>query len=340
MNDLKHITAPDDTYGFFEFAYEQGWTDGLPVIPPTEFLIEQFVKAAGRKPDEEIAEIEPRKGVATVEKIAANAIMAGCKPNYMQTLIAIVQAIVQPPFNLGGIQTTTNPVAPLIIVNGNIRGKLEMNMGRNALGPGNRANATIGRALRLILLNIGGAYPGKVDKATLGMPGKYTFCLAENEEESPWEPLSVELGYKKDENVVSIVGAQGTSNVITGEKDSKSQLDLLADCMSVIGNNNFMSGKGNPCVLLSPGHAKVMAREGWTKSSIKEYLFEKSHRKFEEFPKDLFPGHPRNIRNGCAYVCDQPDDILIVVVGGPEPYHIQYAPNFGVTSLVTQSFLV
>lgn len=333
------IEVPDAPYEFFEYAYEKKWTDGLPIIPPTEELVESFVSQTGMEHDDIIAEIDPRKGVATVEKIAVNAVMAGCRREYMPILIAMVQAITKPEFNLGGIQATTNPVAPLTIVNGKIRNDMDMNAGMGALGPGNRANATIGRALRLILLNIGGAFPGQTDKATLGMPGKYTFCIPENEEASLWEPLSVELGYAEGENVVTIFGGQGTNNVITNGNHSESQLMLLADCMSTIGNNNFMSGAGNPCILLNPGHVKVMVRDGWTKPKIKEYLFEKSKRHIDDFPKHLFmPDMPRNRKGDNVYVCNKPEDIMIVVVGGDDPYHIQYVPNFGSTRLVSQSF--
>ncbi|MBS4214709.1 hypothetical protein [Neobacillus rhizophilus] len=337
--DEMFIDVPDDPYAFFEYVYEKKLTDGLPIIPPTEELVETFISYIGMPRDQVIAEVEPRKGVATVEKIAVNAIMAGCRREYSPVLIAMIQAITKPEFNLGGIQATTNPVAPLTIVNGKIRNKIGMNAGMGALGPGNRANATMGRALRMILLNIGGAFPGKIDKATLGMPGKYTFCIPENEEESQWEPLSVELGYAKGENVVTIFGGQGTNNVLTGGIDSNSQLSLLADCMSNIGNNNFLTGHGNPCILLSPGHVRVMVKDGWTKTAVKECLFEKSKRKLADFPKELFqPDMPKNLKGDTAYVCDKPDDIKIVVVGGNDPYHIQYVPNFGATNCVSQSF--
>jgi hypothetical protein len=215
-----------------------------------------------------------------------------------------------------------------------------MNAGRNALGPGNRANATIGRALRLVQLNIGGAIPGDVDKATLGMPGKYTFCLAENEEESPWEPLSVDLGYSEGENTVTLLAAQGTDNILPGYKNPEDTLLLISDCMSIFAHNNFLFGSGNPCVILPPGHAQKMESAGFDKKKVKEFLFEKSAKDVHLLPKDSFPASQPNIINGKVYVTRKPEDIFIVVAGGPEPYHITYVPNFGDSTYSTQKINV
>ncbi|MDQ0340836.1 hypothetical protein J2S00_003676 [Caldalkalibacillus uzonensis] len=329
------VKMSDSIFEFFDEAYEMGWTDGLPVLPPVPEQVAKYIEASGLAAEEVVAEVEPRKGLATVEKIAVNAVMAGCLPEYMPVLIAMVKAISVPGFNLGGIQTTTNPVSPLVIVNGEIRKKIQMNTGRNALGPGNRANATLGRALRLILLNIGGAVPGKIDKATLGMPGKYTFCLGENEEESPWDPLSVELGYKHGENIVTVVGAQGTNNVLPATTNVLTNLTVVADGLKVMGNNNYLFGGGNPVILLPPGHAQLMSKAGWTKSKVKEFLYENSKINIEDIPRDLLEWRRKEIivENGKVPVCQNYEDILIVVVGGPEPYHITIVPNFGDTAV-------
>jgi hypothetical protein len=294
------------------------------------------------RPDRVVARMDPRGGPATVERIAINAVMAGCRPEYLPVLIAAVQAVSDPAFNLHGIQATTNPVAPLLIVNGPIRQKLGVNSRRNALGPGARANATIGRALRLCLINIGGGVPGTVDKAILGMPGKYTFCLGENEEESPWEPLHVEQGFTKRESTVTAVGVQGTNNVLCLAGVAEAHLMLVADALATLGHNNVLFGRGNPVVFFSPGHARLFVEQGFvTKQSVKEFLYERSKIPVDRFPpQEVLPIHPmgeRTIMEGKVCVARRPEDIFVVVAGGPEPYHTTLCPSFGDSWAVTKT---
>lgn len=339
----ERFQVPDSLEEAFYFMYQRGWTDGLPVIPPTEERVRRMVDYVGRDPNEAVAELDPEGGIATVEKIAVNAVMAGCLPEYMPVLIAAVEALAEPELNLHGIQCTTNPVAPLAIINGPIIQELDLNCGRNALGPGRRANATIGRAIRLILLNIGGAIPGPVDQATLGMPGKYTFCLGENEAESPWEPLHVERGFTVTDSTVTVVGVQGTTNIIPIFKKAESILLWIADAMAVMGTNNVALGGGNPLVILPPGHAHILAQQGYTKGTIRRWLFEKSKIPIANFPQE----GSGNISIG-TWVVDgdkvcvvrRPEDIMIIVAGGPEPYHITYLPSFGDTWAVTKRIAV
>lgn len=317
------------------------WGDGLPVVPPTPERVERMVAGAGREPDEVIAEVDPRRGEATVEKIAVNAVMAGCRPDYMPVLIAAVEAVADPAFNLHGIQSTTNPVGPLLVVNGPVRRRIDLNCGRNALGPGRRANATIGRALRLILLHVGGALPDRMDKAILGMPGKYTFCLGENEEESPWEPLHVERGFAAEESTVTAVGAQGTQNILALAGGAREALILTGDAMATMGNNNVLFGRGNPLVFFSPGHARQFVDQGYrTKADVKRALFECSKIPRSRFPeREVFPLVPlreRSLDGDHVCVARRAEDILVVVAGGPEPYHICYCPNFADTWAVTK----
>ena len=199
MVELKSrkLKVANDMGAVFSDMYSRGYTDGLPVIPPTEPAVRAMLDAANMKPDEMIDVVPPEGGPATAEKVAINAVMAGCLPEYFPVVVAAMRAITAPKFNLLGIQTTTNPVSPVLIINGPIRKALGVNSGRGCLGPGWRANATIGRAIRLCLLNIGGGSPGDVDKAIHGMPGKFTFCFGEAEEESPWDPLHVENGFSR-----------------------------------------------------------------------------------------------------------------------------------------------
>ena len=201
----------------YEHAYDAGWTDGLPVIPPTAEAVAAFVAAAGRPGDEVVATLPPRKGEATVEVIAVNAVMAGCRPEYMPVIVAAIDAISDRRYPLEFIQVTTNPMTPFFLVNGPVRDKLEINYGTGCLGPGWRANATIGRAVRLILQNVGGALPGVYSKSSFGSPLRYAYICGENEEENPWTPFHVDMGFSKDDSVITAFKASNYCNISGGE---------------------------------------------------------------------------------------------------------------------------
>ncbi len=196
--DARRLRAPAGT-DLVEWYFEQGWTDGLPVVPPTRARVDEFVAALGGEPDFVECKVPPRHGGLTREVLAVNMVMAGCKPEYAAVVRAAILALTAKAFNLNGVQATTHMAAPLLIVNGPVAGAIGMNGDCNAFGSGNRANATIGRALRLVLLNVGGGRPGELDKSTLGHPGKYTYCVAENERASPWAPYHVEKGFDPEE---------------------------------------------------------------------------------------------------------------------------------------------
>ena len=208
------LSVPNDPAAMFSFFSERGWTDGLPVLPPTLPAVRKMVAAGGKKADVILGVIPPLNGVATVEKIAANAVMAGCLPDYFPLVLAAVRGMTRAGYNLAGLQTTTGNIAPLAIVNGPCRNGLGINYGANVLGQGWRANATIGRAIRFVMTNIGGARPGIFDKSTMGQPAKYTFCFAENEEESPWQPLHVERGMARDCDTIHMFGASGVYSAV------------------------------------------------------------------------------------------------------------------------------
>ena len=207
------VEAPDDLDRFQAWLMERGWGDGLPAIPPTRERVAAMVAGARRSPDEVAAILVPRLGRATVEAIAANAVMAGALPEHLPVVLAAVEAVADPSFNLQAVQTTPHPCSPLVIVNGPIARRLGMNAAGNVFGQGSRANAAIGRALRLTLQNVGGARPGKEDRATHGQPGKYAYCVAENEAASPWEPLSVERGFAEGDSTVTVCGSEGPHNI-------------------------------------------------------------------------------------------------------------------------------
>ncbi len=259
----------------------RGWADGLPIVPPDEDKVRKMLKCTDMGPDEVIGIIEPMKGQATVTKVAVNAVMAGCRPEHLPVVIAAVRVIADPDFSLLGISTTTNPDTPMIIVNGPIARQLDINSGTNALGRGWEANATIGRALHLVAQNIGGSRPGVTDMSCLGQPGEFAMCLAENEEKNPWGPLHVELGYRKDANVVSVVAAEGIHSILGIGWDDEGYLSLVADHLANLDRSS------RPVVLLiiAQDTAAMLARKGWTKDKIRKYIYEHARLPFQKYKK-------------------------------------------------------
>ncbi|MCP5011473.1 MAG: thioredoxin family protein, partial [Aestuariibacter sp.] len=197
-----------------EYLFERGWSDGLPVVPPTPERVVRMLAGTTRAPNDVVGIVPPNQAACTVEKVAINAVLAGCKPEYMPVLLAAVEAACLDEFCMHGLLATTYFSSPMIVVNGPVSQRIGMNSGGNALGQGNRANATIGRALQLIIRNVGGGMPGGIDRATLGTPGKYTFCFAEREYDSPWESLAVEHGFDADASTVTLFGGSGVQAVM------------------------------------------------------------------------------------------------------------------------------
>ncbi|HMG53504.1 MAG TPA: thioredoxin family protein [Kofleriaceae bacterium] len=257
-----------------ETAFDRGWTDGLPVVPPTPARVLRMLDGTTRAPGEIVAVVPPDLVPASVEKIAINAVMAGCKPDYLPVVIAAVQAACTDAFNMHGLLCTTYFSGPVIVVNGPIAGQLGMNSGVNCLGQGNRANATIGRALQLVVRNIGGGRPGGIDRATFGGPGKYTLCFAEDEAGSPWEPLSVERGFARGTSTVSLFPGHGPSAII--DQISRTPASLarsLAAKLRASGHPKLVMGMG-ALLVVSPEHARVFADAGWTKARLRAELDE------------------------------------------------------------------
>ena len=340
--DLRKFRVRSDHRAVFGDMYRRGFTDGLPVIPPTREAVEEMIDYAGLDPAEVIGLIPPDDEPLTVAKAAINAVMAGCLPEYFAVVIAAVKAVTAAQFNLLGIQTTTNPVAPILVINGPVRRLLDINCARGCMGPGRRANATIGRALNLILLNVGGNTPGIVDKSIHGMPGKFTFCFGELEEESPWSSLHVERGYRPDQSTVTAFGGQGTHNIVAAYHDMDNVAHMLADAMRCYGNNSYHVGHGNPLVVLNPGHAKCFADQGWDKQRLKRELFERTKVKRSYIPGErLFLESVWNdlAPDQMCGICHAVEDLVVVVAGGPEAYHICYVPSFGHTAISTTEII-
>jgi hypothetical protein len=338
----QRIEVPEDFDAFNELAEERRWSDGFPLVPPTEARVERMLRETRRARHDSVAQVAPGYGIATVEGIAINAVMAGCRPEYLPVVIAAVEATAEKRFNLQGIQATTNPAAPWIIVNGPIATTLGVNGGLNCLGQGTRANSTLGRALRLVMQNIGGALPGGMDRATHGQPGKHTFCCAENEAENPWQPLHVERGFKAEQSTVTVVGAAGTVNLNSHAKDADDLLRVLADSMVFPTSNDYHFG-GQPWLVISPEHAEIMKRAGLTKRQVKQRLWQQSKMAASRFAaRDLMRAqHTRRPQLGeigpdtMLPISITPDDIGIVVAGG-HGTHSVYVPTFGHTRAVTR----
>jgi hypothetical protein len=257
-----------------EALFERGWTDGLPVVPPTERRVMAMLEGTTRSPDEVVATVPPDLVECTVEKVAINAVMAGCRPEYMPVVLAAVEAACTDEFNMHGLLATTMGTGPVIIVNGPIRRAIGMNSGGNVIGQGNRANLTIGRALQLVIRNVGGGRPGEVDRATFGNPGKISFCFAEDEEGSPWQPLSADLGAKRGASTVTLFPGEGPRNIVDQlSRDPESLARTYAANLRTLHHPKLVIGFD--CILLvSPEHARVFAQAGWDKARLTERLHE------------------------------------------------------------------
>jgi hypothetical protein len=337
------VQAPDDLDGFQGWLMEQGWGDGLPAIPPTRERVAAMLAGTRRGPGEVIAILVPRLGRATIEAIAANAVMAGALPEHLPVILAAVEAVADPSFNLQAVQTTTHPCSPLVIVNGPIAGRLGMNAAGNVFGQGARANAAIGRALRLTLQNVGGARPGKEDRATQGHPGKYAYCIAENETASPWEALSVERGFSASDSTVTVCGSEGPHNINDhGSASPEGIVTTVAWTAAITGSNNVYLG-GEPLVVLGPEHAATAASSGWSKDDFKRALWDLARvplgRLTPENIERFAAIHPEGFKDRPA---DTPvpiardwRDIMVVVAGGAGK-HSAFIPTFGSTRSVTR----
>jgi hypothetical protein len=337
------LEAPGDIDEFQNWLMERGWGDGLPAIPPTRERVARMLSTVRRRRDEVAAILVPRLGRATLEAIAANAVMAGALPEHLSVVLAAVEAVAEPAFNLQAIQTTTHPCSPLVIVNGPIARRLGIHAGGNVFGQGARANAVIGRALRLILQNVGGARPGREDRATHGHPGKYSYCIAENEAASPWEPLSVERGFSAGESTVTVCGSEGPHNINDHSSTTPEAIaTTVASVAATVGSNNIYLG-GEPLVVLGPEHAATAASSGWSKDDFRRRVWEQAavplacfaRENIERFATIYPEGFKDRPAGAVARVARDWRDIMVVVAGGAGK-HSALIPTFGSTRSVTR----
>src|SRR5215470_5864240 len=331
------VRVPKGT-DLIEWYFAQGWTDGLPVVPPTRKLVDGMVEGLGGDGHFVECKVPPRHGSLSREVLAINMVMAGCKPEYAPVVRAAMLALARKAFNLNGVQATTHMAAPLLIVNGPVASVIGMNGGCNAFGSGNRANATIGRAVRLILLNVGGAWPGDLDKSTLGHPGKYTYCVSENEAASPWAPYHVEKGFSPEDSAVFVLAAEPPHSVTNHvANDPEGILDSIASAMTTIANNNAVSS-GHCAVVIGPEHARTIAAKGWTRHDVRSYLAMHAYILFSEISFDGRYGkiYNRNLPKWYRRAPDEripivpsPDHIHLFVIGGEAGRFSAFIPGWG-----------
>jgi hypothetical protein len=265
------VTDLDDTH---ELLFAMGWTDGLPVVPPTPVRVLRMLDGTDRSSDEVVAVVPPDLVECTVEKVAINAVLAGCRPEYLNVVLATVEAACTDEFNIHGLLATTMPAGPVIIVNGPVRRAIGMHSGVNVLGQGNRANMTIGRALQLVVRNVGGGRPDEVDRATFGNPGKLSFCFPEDEESSPWEPLSVERGFGPEASTVTLFPGEGPRGVVDQlSRDPESLARSFAACLRTVQHPK-LALVFDAILVVSPEHARVFREAGWSKAQLRARLNE------------------------------------------------------------------
>lgn len=341
----KQEVVPDeleveDWQSAVELFIDKGWTDGLPVIPPTPEAVERMLGGvADRDPDEVLGAVPPRWAQATVRICAVNAVMAGCVPAYMPIVLAAVEAVLEPGFNLGGIQATTHCATPLLVVSGPDLKALGINAGHNVMGQGFRANATIARALRLIMINVGGGRPGETDLAAMGSPSKFGLFLAENDEASPWEPYRVEHGFDAGDTIVAAFSAEGPHSVTNHVATDTFGVGIsIASAMSSLGSNNAF-GMGEIVVVVGPEHAEFFRKEKWSKDDLRLYLYQKARnrigdlmfsQRYGRFYNRMWPKWFDRTRDDEEVpVVVRPDDIHIFVAGGPAGRFSAVIPGWG-----------
>src|SRR5438132_10289988 len=306
----------EDVADPIEFCFQQGWTDGLPVVPPTAERVGALLEAARLDPKQEIGFVAHRAVSVTAEKVAINAVMAGCRPEYMPVVVAAVEGIGDPRSSYHGPGTATGGAAVLLIVNGPVARELDVNAGDNLFGPGWRANLTIGRALRLVMRNVCGSMPGLLDRGTVGHPGKLSYVIAENEAESPWTPLSVERGFRPEQSTVTVMAAEGPHQFYNQlSSTAEGILTTLADNMRISGN---VMGQPHYCLVLAGEHMRTIAADGWDKKQIRQFVWEhtqNSHAHPKRTPR--LSGTPEaGDESRMRPLVAAPDDILVVAAGG------------------------
>ncbi len=328
ISDAPILELEDSWEAINAWFLEHDLTDGLPIVPPTEARVAAMTtyveRELGYTPNEVIGTLAPKHGQATMQKIAANAVMAGCKPEYMPLLIACVKGVADPKFNLDAVQTSTHNTSPLPIVNGPLVKAIDLNYGYNHTGSRWQATSTIGRALQLCMINIGGT-PGSINIHTQGHIARFEHCIAENEDENPWQPLHVERGFAPDTSTVTLIPACPAAMIDDngGSQTANELLRTIASSIAYVGNRNT-NGEGQPLLILCPQHARLLANGGYSKAEVKRHVWEHARIPFGSIPRGNLTSFSKKLLAQTADgnpdfpvpIAEKPEDIVIVVMGG------------------------
>jgi hypothetical protein len=333
--DMLRALDRTDLGDELEWMFELGWTDGLPVVPPTRTRVEAML--AGRDPTLSLGELPPAMAEVTLERVAACAVLAGCRPDYFPVVLAAAQAALEPAFNIGGQAVTTQPAGQIVVVNGPVREAIGLNGSTGALGPGWRANMTIGRALRLLVSLTGGGYPGRLDRAALGQPGKIGLCVGEAEEVSPWEPLHVERGFDAGASVVTLIAADAPLSVSDHRsKDAVELAHVLSAAAQATWSPNWWPLGGPSLVVICPEHAEMFRAAGWTKQRLRQALFDWAKRPARDLRWGETTPEVQAADDGESIgKWTRPEDIVLVVAGGEAGrYSAVFGPCLGMNAAI------
>jgi hypothetical protein len=325
------VMHDDDPRDLIEAYYERGWTDGLPVVPPSDKSIAEMLAGAALRGDETIGEIPERGVVVSAEKLAINAVMAGCRPEYLPVVVAAIRGLCHRDFGYHGPASSTGGSAMVLIVNGPITRRIGMNSGNNVFGQGTRANATIGRAVRLAMMNVMNTRPGFLDRATLGNPGKYSFCFAENEMAHPWEPLHVERGCRHDQSAVTVYASNSLYQVYNQlAATPEPLLRCFADALCHLGTPN-LRGYNQSLIVFAGEHTDILRSSRWSKHDVRAFLIAHARRTIADLkragrrPGEVEPADEETWK----HAFERPDDILIVCAGGQAGSWSACLPGWG-----------
>ena len=336
MNDGDDtLLQPSKAQALIELYFQKGWTDGLPVVPPSHDSVDAMLAAAHLSESDVVGEIPSRNARITADKVAINAVLAGCLPEYMPVVVAAVKGICHPDYNYHGPATSTGGAAAAIIVNGPIVKHLGINARDNAFGPGFRPNATIGRAVRLLMMNAISTRPGMLDRSTLGNPGKYTLCFGEDEEKSPWEPLHVERGFRPEESTATVFATEGTLQIYNQLSSDPEELCItMADAMANLGSMNII-GQQDFVVVFAGEHQEIFRKSGWSKDQVKQCLFDHACRTISDIKKaGRMPGPiHKNDETSKRHVVRKPGDILVISAGARAGAFSACLPGWGSHSM-------
>lgn len=340
MSDHTLITvdAEDELDALLETSVRDHWGDGLPIIPPTPERVQRALAAVDLDPGRVLGVLPPSGAPATVRDVTVNAVMAGCATRHLPLVFAAVEAMCDPRFNIISTQVTTHPVGVASFVSGPAGARLGVNSGSNAFGPGNRANATVGRAIRLVMLNVGRGVPVVVDQATVGIPSKYTWFFGENVDASPWPSWARRSGSEPDGSTVTVFGAGGFLNLLETSTSAEEIIDTFAASIAAPNGNDFLLC-GQPLLVVCPEHAEVLAGGGYDIPRLQQRLWESAR-----VPVRSFSGSAQRYRLAPTWtellgelgpdtlipLCARPDDVLVVVAGG-HGRHSVYISGTGVS---------